>query len=345
MTQYLISNGDITISFSVIPDDNTRSLMKANGFRWSPKQKFWKAPYSPEREDIAKRIVSTDQDEAMPQKESMTSVDTELDEAISKYLTEENPDRNLEQIVFSHLTSNPDGVIDLINQYKDEESCIEAEKAQYEDLRIALKEINDRKKFVANKKGALVSIVASYLDKNNIKKQKCTDYSLELTTTESYSLSEDYVSNLIAGLNLPSWLNVEITLNKGVIKKMGTVPDGVNVKETKQIKLQQILSDTKKESLMYFNQGMTIEAISKQRRLQWGTVLRHLSSAISEGKLDLLDYIDSKTLDAIKQYHEDNPTTNTLKEYCNAFSGEVKDDIMALALKYLKIKVVYNPRG
>ena len=111
MTQYLVSNGDITITFSVIPDDNTRSLMKANGFHWYPKQKFWKAPYSTEREDIVKRIVSTDQDEAMPQKESKPSVDTELDEAISKSLTEENPDGNLEQIVFSHLTSNPDGVI------------------------------------------------------------------------------------------------------------------------------------------------------------------------------------------------------------------------------------------
>ena len=337
MTQLLISNGEITISFSSAPKNSTLSLIKAKGFSWYPKQKFWKAQYSPEREEVAKNIVDADQDAATFQQESKPSVDTELDEAISKYLTEENPDGNLEQIVFSHLTSNPDGVIALINQYKKEASSSEAEKAQYEDLRNALKKITDRKKFVANKKRALESIVASYLDKNNIDKQKCSEYSLVLTTSKSLSLSKDYVSDLIAGLNLPAWLNVEITLNKSVIDEMETVPDGVNVIETKQIKLQQILSDTKKESLMYFKQGMTIEEISEQRGLQWGTVLRHLSSAISEGKLDLLDYIDYETLAAIKQYHEDNPTTNTIKEYCNAFSGEVKDDIMALALKYLNI--------
>lgn len=337
MTQYLISNGDIIISFSIKPDIDIRMSMKEKGFSWYPKQKYWKAPYSPEREEVAKKIVAADQDAATLQQESMPSVDTGLDEAISKYLTEENPDGNLEQIVFSHLTSNPDGVIDLINQYKKEVSNIEAEKAQYEDLRIALKEINDRKKFVANKKGALVSIVASYLDKNNINKQKCTDYSLVLTTTESYSLSEDYVSKLIAGLNLPAWLNVEITLNKSVIDEMETVPDGVNVKETKTVKLRANLNNTSNESLKYFNQGMTIEAISKQRKLQWKTVYKHLCKAMSEGKLDLLDYIDTETLEAIKQFHNDNPTIYTIKEYCNAFSGEVKDDIIALALKYLRI--------
>lgn len=338
MTQYLISNGDIAISFSVIPDDNTRSLMKANGFRWYPKQKYWKAPYSPEREDIVKRIVSTDQDEAMPQKESKPSVDTKLDEAISKYLTEENTDGDVEQIVFNHLTSNPDGVIALINQYKKEASSSEAEKAQYEDLRNALKKITDRKKFVANKKRTLERIVASYLDKNNIDKQKCSEYSLVLTTSKSFSLSKDYVSDLIAGLNLPAWLNVEITLNKSVIDDMETVPDGVNVIETKKCKLQKNLSDTSNEYLEYFNQGLTIKEISEQRGVKWVTVYIHLCNAISKGELDLFDYIDSETLAAIKQYHDDNPTTNSIKEYCNAFSGEVEYDIMALALKYLKIR-------
>lgn len=338
MTQYFISNGDIAIGFSFIPDYNTRSLMKANGFRWDPEQKLWKAPHSLYREDIAKRIVAADQDATIPQQESKPSVDTGLDEALSKSLTEENPDGKLEQIVFSHLTSNPDGVIELINHYKEEVKNIESEKAQYEDVKLALKEIADRKKFVAQKRVALERIVASYLDKNNVDRQKCSDYSLVLATTKSFSLSEDYVSNLIASLNLPAWLNVEITLNKGVIDEMETVPDGVNVIETKKFKLQKNLSNTSNESLEYFNQGMTIKAISEQRGLQWMTVYGHLNSAISKGELDLLDYIDSDTLDAIKQYHDDNPTANTVMDYYNAFSGEVKYDIMALALKYLKIK-------
>ena len=68
------------------------------------------------------------------------------------------------------------------------------------------------------------------------------------------------------------------------------------------------------------------------------TVYGHLCNAISKGELNLFDYIDSKTLAAIKQYHEDNPTSNTIMDYYNAFSGEVKYDIMALALRYLKIK-------
>ena len=337
MTQLLISNGEITISFSSAPKNSTLSLIKAKGFSWYPKQKFWKAQYSPEREEVAKNIVAADQDAATFQQESMPSVDTGLDEVISKYLTEGNPDGVLEQIVFNHFTSNPDSVIDLINQYKDEESCIEAEKAQYEDVILALKDIDNRKKFIANKKGELERIIASYLDKNNIDKQKCSEYCLVLTTSKSFSLSEDYVSNLIAGLNLPSWLNVEIKLNKGVIKKMGTVPDGVNVIKTKKVKLRENLNNTSNESLTYFNQGMTIKAISKQRELQWKTVYKHLCKAMSEGKLDLLDYIDSETLEAIKQYHNDNPTTNSIMDYCNAFSGEVKYDIMALALKYLNI--------
>ena len=335
MTQYLISNGDITISFSIKPDDNTRSLMKANGFHWYPKQKFWKAPYSTEREDIVKRIVSTDHDEAMPQKESKPSVDTELDEAISKYLTEENPDGNLKQIVFSQLTSNPDSIIALFNQYKQEDESLDSEKKQYKNI---INEINARKTFVAHKKEALEKLVTSYLDTNNIDKQKCSEYSLVLTTSKLFSLSEDYVSNLIAGLNLPAWLNVKITLNKRVIDEMETVPNGVNVIETKKCKLQKNLSDTSKKSLEYFNQGLSIKAISEQRGLEWVTVYGDLCNAISKGELDLFDYIDSETLAAIKQYHEDNPTTNTIMDYCNASSGEVKYDIMALALRYLKIK-------
>ena len=158
-----------------------------------------------------------------------------------------------------------------------------------------------------------------------------------LTTSKSFSLSKDYVSNLIAGLNLPAWLNVEITLNKSVIDEMETVPDGVNVIETKKCKLQQNLSDTSNEYLEYFNQGLTIKEISEQRGVKWVTVYIHLCNAISKGELDLFDYIDSETLAAIKQYHDDNPTTNSIKEYCNAFSGEVEYDIMALALKYLNI--------
>ena len=66
-------------------------------------------------------------------------------------------------------------------------------------------------------------------------------------------------------------------------------------------------------------------------------VYGHLCDAISKGELNLFDYIDSETLGAINRYHNDNPTVCSIKEYCNAFSGEVEYDIMALALRYLKI--------
>lgn len=260
-----------------------------------------------------------------------------LDEAISRSLTEDTSDGILEQLVFNQLASDPDGVIDLINHYKKEVKCIDSEKAQYEEVKLALKEIAGRKKFVADKRAALEKMVASYLAVNNVDRQKCTDYSLVLASSKSFSLSKEYVSNLIASMNLPAWLNVEITLNKGVVDEMEMLPDGVDIVETKKFKLLKNLNDTSCESLEYFKQGMTIKEISEQRGLQWRTVYGHLYSAISKGELDLHEYIDAETLDAIRQYHVDNPAADTIMEYYKAFSGSVRYDIMALALKYLKL--------
>lgn len=338
MTTYSVLNGVISISFSFIPDSDIRSLMKANGFRWSPVDKLWQASYSSDRENIAKKIVSSDPEIDLIQQADASESISVLDEAISNSLKGDNPEGDVKRLVFEQLMSNPDSVIELINHYKEETKSIESEKSQYEEAKLALTEIITRKKFVTSKRSALEKIVASYLTENNIEKQKCKDYSLVLSNVKSFSLSKEYAEALIARLELPAWLNVEISLNKEVLEQMEAIPEGVDVVEHRKFKLQKNLNETSNETLDYFKKGMTIQGISQLRGLQWMTVYKHLAGAVSKGELNLLDYVDSETLEAIKEYHEYNPTASTIQEYVNAFSGQIPYDIMALSLKFLKIK-------
>ena len=39
--RYSIDRGQVTIEFDGKPADNVRQALKANGFRWNPKARFW----------------------------------------------------------------------------------------------------------------------------------------------------------------------------------------------------------------------------------------------------------------------------------------------------------------
>lgn len=344
MTKYFINNGEIAISFSFIPDFETRSLMKVHHMVWNPDSKLWVGGYSPELESIARQIVASD-----PENANQSPVDVgpagdsaplgnALDQIISRALGDEGDNVEMQHAVFSQLASDPDSVVDLINSYKAEAKAIESEKDAYEDAKLALKEIQSRKKFVVSKRSALEQLVATYMKDHMLDKQRCRDYSMVLDTKRSYSLSEEFMSALIAGFNLPEWLSVEVKLNDDVLDAMERVPEGVDVVEERKFKLKKNLSETNRESLEMFNSGLSVREISERRNLSWIAVFSHLTSAMSKGELELEEYISDDMLDAIKAYHEDNPNAGTIQEYVNAFSGLVTYDIMALALKYLKIK-------
>lgn len=345
MTQFTINNGEIAIKFPVIPSVETRSLMKSNNFKWDSAGKVWVGPYTPECEFIAQQIVASDA-ESLPQKRTeavelkRTPVfDFALDKVIDKFFADECDDSELQKAVFAQFALDPDDIVNLINAYKVEAKAIESEKAAFEDAKVALKEIQARKKYVTEKMSALERMVSTYMKNNLLDRQKCKDYSLVLTTDKSYSLSKEFVADLIANLNLPEWLSVDVKLNENALAALESIPEGVKVTVINKLKIQQNLNNTIRESLELFESGLSIKEISSKRGLKWGTVYSHLCSAMSKGELELTDYISSDILEAIKTFHEDNPDTATIKEYVDAFDGAVKYDMMVLALKYLKITI------
>lgn len=344
MTTFTINNGEIAIKFSFIPSDETRSLMKAHNYKWNRARMAWIAPHTPECESIARQIAALEP-ESVPQKQmgvvehQRTQVsDFALDKVIDSYLAKECDGTEFQKAVFAQLASNPDGVISLINAYKAETKAIDSEKSAFDEAKQALKEIQARKKYVAGKISALERMVSTYMKDNSLDRQKCTDYSLVLTTDKSYSLSEEFVADLIASLNLPEWLSVDVKLNEDVLEAMGSIPEGVKVTECTKLKLRKNISATNKESLDLFESGLSIKEISERRGLAWMTVYSHLCSAMSKGELDLIDYVDADMLEAIKTYHDDNPNASSVREYVDAFNGAVKYDLMLLALKYLNVK-------
>ncbi|HZZ80431.1 MAG TPA: hypothetical protein VFE62_18150 [Gemmataceae bacterium] len=42
--KYSIAGSHVSITFSAKPDERIRSMLKANGFRWSPANSFWWRP-------------------------------------------------------------------------------------------------------------------------------------------------------------------------------------------------------------------------------------------------------------------------------------------------------------
>lgn len=344
MATYSINNGEITISFSSFPSIETRTLMKSHHMVWDPVRRLWVGNYTKEIEEVVRQIAVKDP-MAVAQPSAVNNDTTnvnvahdDLDQLVAKSMDDNGADAELKRAVFERMKSDPDSVIELINGYKDEAKAIESEKAAFENAKLALKEIQDRKKHVAGKESVLEQMVAIFMKDQMLDKHKCKDYSVVLTTDRAYSLSDEFLAELIASFNLPAWLNVDVKINKVVLDAMENVPEGVNVTETPKIKLQKNLNDSSLESLELFRKGRTIQEISEWRCLSWITVYSHLVSAMSKGELVLSDYITDDLLEAIKTYHRDNPNAGGLQDYVNAFGGMVKYDVMALALKYLKIK-------
>lgn len=69
-------------------------------------------------------------------------------------------------------------------------------------------------------------------------------------------------------------------------------------------------ADTKQVTFDLFEQGKTIEAIARERRLSTATIEAHLAYFVGKGELDILKILDADALSELETYFEEHPPKN-----------------------------------
>ena len=261
-----------------------------------------------------------------------------LDDAITNAVNNPDSVEQIEQTIFSQMDSDPDIAANLYYKYNSDKKNIESEKQQYEEAQNALKEISRRIKEVDNKKGFLKQLIASYLETNSLEKSFGENYVWKAEKGREFVLSDDFVEELLSKLNLPDWIEVTFSVKKEALEENDIIPVGIDVIETTKCKVVKALSRAELQILEMFNRGNSIKTISDILSIQWRDVYNTLFKAISKGYLDIHDLTTQDSLDEIMNFSITHPQISNLGEFADEFRGQVSYDVVALALKYLKIK-------
>ena len=124
MATYKLEQNEILIYFVGIPDESIRNKMKSLSYRWDPSRKVWHAPFSTEREELARSLSE------LHNKETRNAVSTEpisdkisIDALVSHYLLLTDPGEQvrLEEQLTRGISSRLDSYVQVIRDYINEE--------------------------------------------------------------------------------------------------------------------------------------------------------------------------------------------------------------------------------
>ena len=340
---YILKNDEIHVSFDAKPSKDILNEMKSQGFTWDRIQKLWKAQYNTERENLARKIVSSDtatQDQAiaLPPLGEDATLDEKLDRLVVSGDMEEKEEiiNGLAQVVESDI----DVYVQAIREYEhDVKEADEEKKIQRASIKDALDELDSKKKLAAGKKQYLEGIITDYLLSTGEEKLTGSIFNVSLKDNLEYSISPELEEDIRRRANLPSWISMELKVNKKEIKALEEIPEGAVVDNNPKMQSwteEEGVPNTPsyKLSLEAFLRGESISEIAERRNFQWSTVKQHLMKAINEGLLDVHQYVSDTVLsdlDALRWHSDDW----TISDYRNAINYAVSYDWVCISLSYL----------
>ncbi len=333
MTSYSVENGEVLIRFDDIPSQSVRAEMKADHqFKWDPERKVWHGAFTPENEDLAKKITGDIPTDLSLDEKLQMCIDIPGTDAMSKLADSlgEAIDEDLDQYLdYIHRTVGEESAIqERIEECK---SRIEEEKAGYEA----------QKKALAAKRRIVEDVVATYLNSIGADRTKGSLYNVSIKESYSYKLADEFACELKAKIAelLPDWIDVDFKVKKEA-RGMDPMPEGMIVGKSKQSinvwadnEIEPGLS--KKElDLMSFKQGKTINEIASERGVRWQAVYGNLKACMNEGSLDITAAVGQENLDKIVELYNQDPGL-TLPNFVRALDNAVTYDYVALALSHL----------
>ena len=345
MATYLIKDKELLIRFNGIPEASIRDDMKALSFRWDPSQKVWHAPYSREREDLARNlsnnqaVVSTV--EPSPKEESNAAP---IDTVIDSYLHSESQreqERLGEEIIRDILT-RLDVYAQILRRYRDEEQLLTSQKKVKEAaIKEELSELVSRKKRIEERRKCLESVLTNYMLSTGETLLSGESYNLSFKESPTFVLSTEKEEEIRHKAEVPEWITLEIKLNQKVLKEMERIPEGVLTRTIYKLVTWTNDEDNPsvpsyKASLNAFREGLSIDEIRIKRGLAWSTIKGHLLKSIEEGLLDIHAYVPErimKELDSLRGHGLDWKVS----DYLRAINYKLSYDWVSLALSYLKI--------
>lgn len=93
-------------------------------------------------------------------------------------------------------------------------------------------------------------------------------------------------------------------------------------------------------TLDYFNAGMTLSQIAKERGLTKGTIQGHLAKAVETGRVDIFKFIDKDRVEHIMQAIAEMPEAFSSKELFDKLGGNFSYGELRAAMAYAGKKVV-----
>ncbi len=341
--KYILDNDEILISFDSMPSDKIRKEMKSQGFRWNHFRKVWKAQYTPEREDLAREIVSSyttarDQAIALPPLGEDATLDEKLERLVVSGDMEEKEEiiNGLAQVVESDIDVYVQAIRECEHDVKEAD---EEKKIQRASIKDTLDELDSKKKLAAGKKQYLEGIITDYLLSTGEEKLTGSIFNVSLKDNLEYSISPELEEDIRRRANLPSWISMELKVNKKEIKALEEIPEGAVVDNNP--KMQSWTEEegapntpSYKLSLEAFLGGESISEIAERRNFQWSTVKQHLMKAIDEELLDVHQYVPGTVLaelDSLRWHGNEWRLSN----YHDAINFAISYDWVSIALSYL----------
>jgi len=86
-------------------------------------------------------------------------------------------------------------------------------------------------------------------------------------------------------------------------------------------KLKKNKSNTKMITLQLYENGMTVKQIMEERKLNYSTIMTHLTFYVSMRKVDIEKVLELKTIEAIREYFLENKDAS-VSEAKNHFDGQ-----------------------
>ena len=100
-------------------------------------------------------------------------------------------------------------------------------------------------------------------------------------------------------------------------------------------KLKPNRSNTKMITLEMYQNGMTIEQITKDRDLKRSTIMTHLTFYVTMGQVDINDILDKNVIDEIREYYVNNPESS-VSEVKNALNNNYSYGEIRMVLATMK---------
>lgn len=345
MATYIIKDKELLISFNGIPEASIRDDMKALSFRWDPAQKVWHAPYSREREDLARKLSNNNAGfQSLPRSSASVPGKESLDVIIDRYLHSEDKneqDRLIEGII-QDFTSRLDVYAQAIRHYKDEEQLLVSQKkAREASLKEELSDLVSRRKLIEERRKCIEVILTNYMLSTGETQVSGESYNVSFKESATFSLSPEKEDEIRRRADVPNWINLEIKINQKALKELDAVPDGIL--KTIAYKLVTWTNDEDNPSvpsyeisLNAFREGLSIDEIRNRRGLAWSTIKGHLLKCIEEGLIDIHTYVPDRIMNELESLRG-HAQDWRVSDYLRAINYKLSYDWVSLALSYLKI--------